>query len=117
MFLCAIFLCETRELAESALIKDSHTEAATPLRAWRAQGWYFSSGDKHKVSAFTTERRTEPPKELVDLFQKLIGRVQAEERLPDGKDICFGFCYDPVAALGFANLNDRCLYDNGTRCE
>lgn len=110
-------LTEVNGVADLSVVKDSHTGAAVPLRAWTAEGWYFSAWNKRKVSAFTTEYRTNPPKEIVDLFPKLVGGVVAKKTIPDGKDICFGFCYDPFGGLGLANLNDRCLYGNGTRCE
>jgi hypothetical protein len=66
--------------------------------------------------AFSTEYGTKPPQEIRDLL------VQAEN-LPGSQlsitiqDVCLGFCYDPVAGLGFWSYNQRCRELNGsTQC-
>jgi hypothetical protein len=34
------------------------------------------------------------------------------------KDVCLGFCYDPISALGFIYANDRCRQsDSGFVCQ
>ena len=38
-------------------------------------------------------------------------------KVKNNKDVCFGFCYDPLAGLGIVYLNDRCADRNGTRCK
>jgi hypothetical protein len=82
------------------------TGPATPLRSWNAEGWYVVLKDS-RLLTFTSEQGTSPPKEVTGWFRQI-------ESLPlrDGhrfalRDVCFGFCYDPVAALGFAVLPQR----------
>jgi hypothetical protein len=106
---------EVKNLAASPVIQTLYTGDLEPIRAWRSEGWYVRTG--RKFSAFTSERWTEPPKQAVELFQALMNAAHPDKPLPDGKDICFGFCYDPLAGLGFEAFNDRCGYNNGTRCE
>ena len=107
---------KAKDLADKFATVSSPTRIM-PIRAWRGEGWYLCARSKQKVLAFTTEDQTSAPQEVVDLFQEFLSAMRQEGGLPDGKDICFGFCYDAVAGLGLANLNDRCLYDNGTRCQ
>jgi hypothetical protein len=104
-----------RELAQSAQLRDMRTAPAVALRNKNAEGWYVLTG--HRVLAFTTEYETQPPKEVVDLFHELESFAPAESELRTVNDICWGFCYDPLAGLGLDNLNDRCAERNGTRCK
>jgi len=106
---------EVRNLTASPVIHTPRTNDAKPIRAWRADGWYIRTG--RRFSAFTSGNRSEPPQQAVELFAVLMKAAGPDEPLPDGKDVCLGFCYDPLAGLGFAAFNDRCGYDNGTRCE
>lgn len=100
-------------LAQSLPTTDLHTPLPKPLRAWRGEGWYVRA--REGIFAFTTENRTEPPKEVVTLFRDFFVAVPRETPLPHIRDVCFGFCYDPSAALGMAPINRRCR--NGMRCE
>lgn len=103
-----------RALAQSAQLRDSRTAPAVALRSKNAEGWYVRTTDS--VLAFTTEYGTEPPREVVKLFQDLESVAPAEKELGTENDICMGFCYDPLAGLGLLNMNDRCVENNGTRC-
>ena len=114
-FLAPELSSEVRNLAASPVIKTLHTADLEPIRAWRSEGWYVRTG--RKFLAFPSQYGTEPPKQAVDLFEALINATHPDKPLPDEKDICFGFCYDPLAGLGFDTLNDRCGFNNGTRCE
>lgn len=104
-----------RELAQSTQMGDMSTGPAVALRNNNAEGWYVRTG--RKVLAFTTEYRTQPPRELVDLFHELESVAPPEMEQRTVNDICMGFCYDPLAGLGLENLNDRCVERNGTRCK
>lgn len=104
-----------RILAQSTQLRDSRTAPAVALRNKNAEGWYVRTG--YKVSAFTSEYGTEPPKEVVDLFHDLESVAPAEKELRAVNDVCMGFCYDPLAGLGLDNLNDRCKEQNGTHCK
>lgn len=105
-------------LLQSPQLNGMHTLPAKALRTWNAEGWYLL-GTK-SLLAFTSEYRSEPPREVVDLFREI-------EKLPvtgayweqTTKDVCLGFCYDPVAALGSVYANSRCFtYEDGkTRCQ
>ena len=81
-----------------------HTRPAKELRAWNAEGWYVTLKDSHLV-AFTSEYHTAPPREVTELFQEL-ENLPGQPRPFAIRDICLGFCYDPVAALGFTYAND-----------
>jgi hypothetical protein len=102
-------------LAQSPQINDLRTLPAKALRSWMAEGWYIRT--KQGVVAFTTEYGTQPPKEVLDLFNDLQSVVPAEENLRTSKDVCLGFCYDPLAGLGLGYMNDRCKDQNGTYCK
>jgi hypothetical protein len=108
---------DVQSIAASPLITSLHTPPPTALRAWRAEGWYVYTRRERRFLTFTTEYQAEPPKQVLDLFQKLVALPPVEKPLPAERDICFGFCYDPQAGLQMSNLNDRCGFDNGTRCE
>ncbi|MGA8539313.1 MAG: hypothetical protein WB566_07415, partial [Terriglobales bacterium] len=104
-----------RTLAQSTQLRDMRTAPAVALRNINAEGWYIRTG--YKVSAFTNEYGTQPPKEVVDIFHELESVAPAEEELRTVNDICTGFCYDPLAGLGLENMNDRCAERNGTHCK
>lgn len=105
-----------RELAQSTQLRDMHTASAVALRSRNAEGWYVLIRHS-RVLAFTTERETQPPREVVDLFHALESVAPAENELRTVNDICMGFCYDPMAGLGLENMNDRCGGRYGTHCK
>jgi hypothetical protein len=87
------------------------------LRTRTAEGWYLLTG-RTRVLVYTTELGTVPPKEITDLFHEI--EVQETERKSQSyaRDVCLGFCYDPLAGLGISYINSRCRTDrDGTRCE
>lgn len=88
---------------------------AVPLRSRTAEGWYFRT-DRH-ILAFTTENGTTPPANLLRVFHALQSVVSEQKEAGDEKDICFGFCYDPLAGLGIVYLNDRCTAAKRTLCK
>lgn len=92
------------------------TMPAVPLRSKDAEGWYVRTPPRH-VWAFTTENKTTPPAKLISVFRTLESSVPAAKQWGDEKDVCFGFCYDPLAGLGIAYMNDRCTEQNGTHCK
>jgi hypothetical protein len=71
---------------------------------WRPSEHQRNSGS-YGQRLFTTENKTAPPQLVVDMFSEidelLMDRVWTE-RL---RDVCFGFCYGPLAALGFRFAN------------
>jgi len=97
-------------------LADSATAPAVRLRSKKAEGWYVRIQHTH-VLAFTTEYATRPPTQAIVVFQSLASAVSEAKYQGDAKDICFGFCYDPMAGLGLQYMNDRCGYQNGTHCK
>lgn len=78
--------------------------APTPmLHAWNAEGWYVVG--ESKILMFTTENKIRPPRVVVDMFNEIEKQPIVVTRTVIGRDICFGFCYGPLAALGFDYLN------------
>jgi len=96
-----------------------HGDRWAPLRAWNAEGWYMLN--QSGWTAFTSEYGTSPPKELVELFHDLTTTpvYGGEWHTSRKHDICLGFCYDPLAGLGFDASNQRCHNANGRvwRCQ
>jgi hypothetical protein len=95
-----------RTFIQSPTLLASRTANPEALRAWNAEGWYVVLKDS-KLISFTSEWGTVPPKEVIELFHEI-------ENLPSGgrspffaRDVCLGFCYDPIAALGFQVLPQR----------
>lgn len=87
-----------------------HRDTVKPLRAWNEEGWYFNALGVG-LRAFTTGNGTTPPQEIVDLFNELRKIPHSRETQSDVKDVCLGFCYDPLSGLGFLYANHRCVYD------
>ena len=94
-----------------------HTAPAGQLWSWNAEGWYVVLKDKRLV-AFTSEHQPTPPREITDLFQEVQGLPGSELKSRTVHDICLGFCYGPVAALGFQYSNQPCfvLARGATQC-
>jgi hypothetical protein len=97
---------QARAFAESPELWKLHTPPPKALRSWNAEGWYVVLKDS-RVLTFTTEYRTSPPGQVTELFHEIESLPASEERSFGVRDVCLGFCYDPVAALGFSVLNHR----------
>ncbi len=83
-----------------------------PLRAWNADAWYVDVPGSGIYSA-NTEDGTAPSPEIVVLFHDLQATPLTWEAKSDAKDdvkdVCLGFCYDPLSGLGFLYANHRCF--------
>lgn len=90
-----------------SLAAQPSTQPPKALRSWNAEGWYAKVG-YHGILAFTTEYATTPPVELVRIFRELDGTKPDSTTRGKTRDVCLGFCYDPVAGLGFTAANQRC---------
>lgn len=89
-----------------------------PLRAWNAEGWYVVLPSRGPY-AYTSQNQTQPPSEVVDLFNEIDALPSTIAYPQEQRDVCLGFCYDPSAGLGFQYVNQRCYRDpkNGAmRC-
>ena len=82
-------------------------DAVKPLRAWNTDGWYVS-GEGIGLKAYGSDKGATPPQEIVGLFDDLEKISRSRETSSDRKDVCFGFCYDPLSGLGFLYANHRC---------
>jgi hypothetical protein len=101
-----------RERIQS-ILQSSDTESwnwVKPLRAWNDDGWYVSA-EGMGLRAYTTDKGTTPPQEIVDLFNELEKLPRIRETQSERRDVCLGFCYDPLSGLGLLYANHRCRYD------
>jgi hypothetical protein len=109
---------ELEALKQLPQLKGFRIQPPIALRAWNAEGWYIY-GVRTRGGVFTSEYKTTPPREIVELFHEIDGIRPTEEWGTFSiKDICLGFCYDPLAELGLVYANNRCLTVEGrkTRC-
>jgi hypothetical protein len=105
------------DLVRSPTLRNLRTAPATALRSWNAEGWYITTSHS-PIQAFTSEYGTTPPTEVRDLLEQ-IAKLPTEGGSSFAiQDVCLGFCYDPVAGLGFVYWNERCmtLPDGTTQC-
>jgi hypothetical protein len=63
------------------------------------------------LQAYTKENRFTPPQEVTDLFDELEKVPRTNESSEDRKDVCLGFCYDPLSGLGALYANHRCRWE------
>lgn len=85
-------------------------EPIRPVRSWNADNWYFYT-QGGAFESFTTENGRKPPEEVVALFQELEGLPRSGERAMQMKEVCLGFCYEPLSAMGRLYSNHRCFND------
>jgi hypothetical protein len=88
----------------------SNRDAITPLRRWNDEGWYVM-GEDMGLRVYTKENQLTPPQEVVDLFDELKKLPRTNESSEDIKDVCLGFCYDPLSGLGALYANHRCRWE------
>src|SRR4030088_1052427 len=73
-------------IERSVAQNDLRTRPAVALREKNAEGWYIRTS--HGVLSYSTEYRTEPPTEIVDLFHNLESFAPAEAKRSTVSDIC-----------------------------
>jgi hypothetical protein len=95
---------------ESSASTKRRWDTVKPLRKWNVDGWYVN-GENSGLKAYTTDNGQTPPQEVVELFNELEKIPRAQETHSDLKDVCLGFCYDPISGLGLLYANQRCRYD------
>jgi hypothetical protein len=79
------------------------TAPAFLLHTWNAEGWFAVSDSQ--ILAFTTENKTAPPQLVVEMFSEIDKLPVDAKWTESGRDVCFGFCYGPLSALGFKFAN------------
>lgn len=105
-----------QEIVKSSAHGARQWDVVKPLWSWNADGWYFYvQGTGLKVYGATSG--TPPPQEVVELFQQLYNVPRVAETGSELKDVCLGFCYDPLSAMGSLYSNHRCFNDgHGVVC-
>ena len=88
-------------------LRDAPGSAPEQLWRWHDEGWYYIS-DGSRPKGFVKSTGALPPPELIDVFRRLDALPLQNTEVSDTKDICFGFCYDPLAGLGIVFVNQRC---------
>lgn len=106
-----------KAFVRSQQLLTARTQPAKALRTWNAEGWYIVIQDSRTL-AFTTEYRSTPPEAITDMFHEIEGLPTRPVKSWPFRDVCLGFCYDPLAALGFLYSNERCFVglDGTTKC-
>jgi hypothetical protein len=95
-----------RRFVQSDVLWNLHTGGAKQLWSWNAEGWYVALRET-RLLAFTSENGVKPPEEVAALFHDLEALPEMEERPFAARDVCLGFCYDPIAAMGYSVLPQR----------
>ena len=97
-----------------AMVESHHEkgqqDVVRPIWNWNADRWYFS-GQGFGLRVYGASNGSNPPEEIVDLFRELDGAPRYSETHSELKDVCLGFCYDPLSAMGWLYANHRCFND------
>ena len=97
-----------------AMVESHHEkgqqDVVRPIWNWNADRWYFS-GRGFGLRVYGASNGSNPPEEIVDLFRELDGAPRSSETHSELKDVCLGFCYDPLSAMGWLYANHRCFND------
>jgi hypothetical protein len=99
---------EVTSTVTTSQLASRRTPPAEQLRSWNADGWYVVLRDR-RLLAFTTENRLSAPSEVTDLLHRIEDLPTQESTQGLIRDVCLGFCYGPVAALGFVYSNEACF--------
>jgi len=87
-----------------------------PIRDWNADNWYFIA-EGSGLRSYTSANGFKPPQEIVDLFDDLEKLPRSSPSRSELRDVCLGFCYDPLSEMGYLFANHRCFNDgHGTVC-
>ena len=95
-----------RALVRSPALWNLRTQSPRALRSWDAEGWYVVLKDS-RILAYTSEYGTRPPDGVTQLFHEIETLPTRQGARSAVRDVCMGFCYDPIAALGFSVLRQR----------
>jgi hypothetical protein len=91
-------LDRARALTGSPKLWGKRTPAAVAPRSWNAEGWYVARSGSPGL-AFTTENGLKPPPEVTSLFYEIEALPSSAPIRQGIRDVCLGFCYDPVGGL------------------
>ncbi len=87
----------------------SNLGRVTPIRTWNADAWYVR-GDGIGLKVYRTEKGGVLPPQIVDLFNELMRMPRSPGGHSEVRDVCLGFCYDPLSELGYVFVNQRCYF-------
>lgn len=91
------------------------SDIVKPVRDWNADDWYVNM--RGGVKVYGTSSGSQPPQEIVALFHDLQQLPRSPQTSTELRDICLGFCYDPLSAMGYLYANHRCFNaGHGTVC-
>jgi hypothetical protein len=99
-----------REIITSSGRTKGKWDIVKPLRNWNAEGCYFNVAGSG-LKGFGTPNGSAPPQDITDLFQELNKIPKSAETQSELKDVCLGFCYDPLSGMGSLYSNHRCFND------
>jgi len=86
-----------------------------PVRNWNADNWYVIV-EGAGLKAYTKDDAVPPP-DIVNLFNQLEKLPRSSPGQEEMRDVCLGFCYDPLSAMGYLFANNRCFNaGQGTVC-
>ena len=88
-----------RTFIESPELGKLSPPQTTTLRQWNAEAWYVVI-QRSKLLVFSSEYQTAPPQMVMDMFSEIEKLPVGPERTQITRDVCMGFCYHPLAALG-----------------
>lgn len=101
-------------MLESSAHEKRQQDVVRPIWGWSADRWYLS-GQGYGLRVYGAPNP--PPRGVVDLFRELDGIPRLSESHSELKDVCLGFCYDPLSAMGWLYSNHRCFNDgHGVVC-
>jgi hypothetical protein len=82
-----------------------------PVRAWTADNWYFYS-EGRGLKAYGTVNGAAPPQEVVQMIEDLERLPRLSKGESELRDVCLGWCFDPLSTMGYLYSNHRCFTDN-----
>jgi hypothetical protein len=107
---------QVRALVQSPDYAKRESTVLKPVRAWNADNWYLGV-EGSGLHIYDSEGKTSPPQEIVALFHDLETAPRSPETKSELRDVCLGFCYDPLSGLGYLYSNHRCFNaGHGTHC-
>jgi hypothetical protein len=92
--------------AQSPELWKLNTPASQSLRSWNTECWYVALKDS-RLLTFTSDRGTLLPEQITNLLREIEQLPKYEEQSFVARDVCLGFCYDPLAELGYYPASQR----------
>jgi hypothetical protein len=87
--------------AQSPYLRKRHTATLRPpLRSWNTERWYVVLQGS-KLLEFATEDQTSLPEEIANVIRDILQLPISEKQTFLARDLCLGYCYDPLAEMGY----------------